>query len=330
MKYRQTKVYHDGSHYVGIQRTPRERRYRPREKEEVFFFDGEPAEEEREKTETTLFETEPKEVEKPEDLPVQKGVTKSGEFNRLYDESRQMRRWERKQYILKNIRPLFKSDQEAASYVDKKLRDKKRALAERRLRFRRKAYMNDFNCVATFTYADGKHTEESFRKTFMNCLHRLRTRRGWKYMGVWERAPKTGRLHFHGFVYVPEGGMPGELFKKQDYNLNTHRMQTTIQNTYFNERFGRCDFESVVRVPMMYDRAVGYILKYIEKTGERLVYSRGTPMYLITDVEEKDVLTRMGEENGKLLLVDNFECWDGDKYLGRVNEGGKERAKKGN
>ena len=149
-------------------------------------------------------------------------------------------------------------------------------------------------------------------------------------MGVWERAPKTKRLHFHGLLSVPEGTMPGELFEKRDYNLNTRRMQTTIQNTYFNERFGRCDFESVVRVPMMYDRAVGYILKYIEKTGERLVYSRGTPMYLITDVEEKDVLTRMGEENGKLLLVDNFECWDGDKYLGRVNEGGKERAKKGN
>lgn len=151
MKYRQTKVYHDGSHYVGIQRTPRERRYRSREKEEVFFFDGEPTEEEREKTETTPSETGPKEVEKPQNLPEQRCVTRSGEFNRLYDESRQMRRWERKQYLLKNIRPLFKSDQEAASYVDKKLRNKKRALAERRLRFRRKAYMNDFNYFATST-----------------------------------------------------------------------------------------------------------------------------------------------------------------------------------
>lgn len=184
--------------------------------------------------------------------------------------------------------------------------------------------------VDTFTYSDGKHTEDSFRKKLLKCLQNFHTRKGWKYMGVWERAPKTKRLHFHGLLYVPEGTMPGELFEKRDYNLNTRRMQTTIQNTYFNERFGRCDFESVVRVPMMYDRAVGYILKYIEKTGERLVYSRGTPMYLITDVEEKDVLTRMGEENRKLLLVDNFECWDGDKYLGRVNEGGKERAKTGN
>lgn len=40
MKYRQTKVYHDGSHYVGMQRTPRERRYRPKAKEEGFDEDG--------------------------------------------------------------------------------------------------------------------------------------------------------------------------------------------------------------------------------------------------------------------------------------------------
>ena len=53
-------------------------------------------------------------------------------------------------------------------------------------------------------------------------------------------------------------------------------------------------------------------------------------MYLIADVDEKDVLTRMGEEGRKLLLFDNFECWEGDRCLGRVNEGGKERAKKGN
>lgn len=136
-------------------------------------------------------------------------------------------------------------------------------------------------------------------------------------MGCMGTGAEDKAAAFSWIVVCAGRNVPGELFEKRDYNLNTRRMQTTIQNTYFNERFGRCDFESVVRVPMMYDRAVGYILKYIEKTGGRLVYSRGTPMYLITDVEEKDVLTRMGEENRKLLLVDNFECWDGDKYLGR-------------
>lgn len=55
-----------------------------------------------------------------------------------------------------------------------------------------------------------------------------------------------------------KGTMSGEIIEKRDYNLNTHRIQTTVQNTY-NERFGRSDFESVVRVPMMYERAAGIL-----------------------------------------------------------------------
>lgn len=316
MKYRQTKVYHDGSHYVGIQRTPRERRYRPREKEEVFFFDGEPTEEEREKTETTPSETEPKEVEKPENLPGQRCVTKSGEFSRLYDESRQMRRWERKQYILKNIRPLFKSDQEAASYVDKKLRNKKRALAERRLRFRRKAYMNDFNYFATFTYADGKHTEESFKRGLKICLRNFSNRSKWKYIGVWERSPQKQRLHFHGIFYIPAGTMPGMMLYISDYNFKSQRRRITHQNTYFNERFGRSDFEEIEGRSV--GGAVAYIMKYIEKSGEKLLYSRGLPQYFISDIMEEDVVCPYGEEEQKLLLYDDFSCWDEGEYMGQV------------
>lgn len=352
MRYEKTKIYFDGSHYVGIPHTTVDRRYRPKPKEEEFDEDGNRIkdpfagkvwtemtaeelmffpDEQQEKRTAVESDSEggSQKARRPE-KPLRKRVTKGSEFSRLYEESRTMKKGERRQFLFENMRKYFRSDTDAKSYVEKKLQDRHRAMIARRIRFTRKAHLNAFNYFVTFTYSDEKHTEDSFRKKLLCCLGHFHTRKGWKYMGVWERAPKTKRLHFHGLLYVPEGTMPGELFEKRDYNLNTRRMQTTIQNTYFNERFGRCDFESVVRVPMMYDRAVGYILKYIEKTGERLVYSRGTPMYLLTDVEEKDVLTRMGEENRKLLLVDNFECWDGDKYLGRVNEGGKERAKKGN
>lgn len=107
-------------------------------------------------------------------------------------------------------------------------------------------------------------------------------------------------------------------------------MQRTVQNTYFNEQFGRNDFEDVIRDPVAYASAVGYILKYIEKTGEKLVYSRGTPMYLVTDINGRDVLAKMGEEEEKLLLADNFGCWEKGRYLGKVNDGGKERARKSN
>lgn len=102
-------------------------------------------------------------------------------------------------------------------------------------------------------------------------------------------------------------------------------MQRTVQNTYFNEQFGRNDFEDVIRDPVAYASAVGYILRYIEKTGEKFVYSRGTSMYLVTDINGRDVLAKMGEEEEKLLLADNFGCWENGRYLGKVNDGGEER-----
>ncbi len=39
--------------------------------------------------------------------------------------------------------------------------------------------------------------------------------------------------------------MVGELNSVNDYSFNTHKRQITIQNSYFNERFGRSDFESI-------------------------------------------------------------------------------------
>lgn len=38
-------------------------------------------------------------------------------------------------------------------------------------------------------------------------------RKGWKYVGVWERSPEKQRLHFHGIFYIPEGTMPGMLLE---------------------------------------------------------------------------------------------------------------------
>ena len=55
--------------------------------------------------------------------------------------------------------------------------------------------------LATFTYDSKKHTEESFKKGLRSCLSTFAKRRGWKYMGVWERSPQKQRLHFHGIFY---------------------------------------------------------------------------------------------------------------------------------
>ena len=201
------------------------------------------------------------------------------------------------------------------------LENKKRAIQARRLRFIRKAYMNDFNYFATFTYDDAKHDEQSFRKKLSNTLRHLVTRNFWKYMGVWERAPKTERLHFHGLLEVPNEHMFGVFNEVRDYDTKKHKMRITYQNEYFNSAFGRNDFEKISKDnPQEYASTIAYILKYIEKTGEKIVYSRGLPMYLISDIEGGDIATMFGLEKKKLLLFDDFNCWDNGEWVGVISQ----------
>lgn len=51
-------------------------------------------------------------------------------------------------------------------------------------------------------------------------------------------------------------------------------------------------------------------MKYLEKTGEKIVYSKGLPQYFISDIMEDDIVTTIGLEDKKLLLFDDFTCWD--------------------
>ena len=162
----------------------------------------------------------------------------------------------------------------------------------------------------------GKHTEESFKRVLKICLRNFSNRSKWKYIGVWERSPQKQRLHFHGIFYIPAGTMPGMILDISDYNFKSQRRRITHQNTYFNERFGRSDFEEIE------GRSVGgvvaYIMKYIEKSGGKLLYSRGLPQFFISDIMEEDVVCPYGEEEQKLLLYDDFSCWDEGEYMGQV------------
>lgn len=352
------KVYHNGSHYIGIPHTTNRRKKRPKPQEKVFVVSEEidkkvgeeavktasilptlelmdddecpdcPFDEENQTQESIeLSENKQEKGEKKERKVKLKRVTRGGEFNRLYVECKDRKVKEQKKYLMKGLRRLFPNDKETECYVDGKLMDKYRALVERRKRFMRKAYLNNFDYFATFTYADAKHTEESFKKKLKNCLCHYANRSGWKYMGVWERGGENNRLHFHALLKVPEGTMPGELIEVTDFNIKTHRPKKTVQNTFFNKKFGRSDFEKIIKKPRAYLSAVEYILKYISKTGERIVYSRGLPMYVISDINSEDVLCRTGLEDKKLVLYDKFGCWDEGEYLGAMSEETKKRMR---
>ena len=197
--------------------------------------------------------------------------------------------------------------------MDKKIRN----LIERRKRLARKINLGQWNYFCTFTYDDKKHSEESFMKKLKNCFKKLCYRKGWVYIGVWERSPEKKRLHFHGLFYIPDNAMVGEIMKVRDYNLNSHKMQETYQNTYFNERFGRSDFDELNKHKI--GEAMQYLIKYIEKTEEKIVYSKGLYQYFISDIMDEDIVCTVGQEDKKLLLFDDFNCWDEGCLMGKVS-----------
>ena len=338
MPYGECKIYFDGSHYIGIPHTtrPSRRRLKPPEEEIVVTEkEIEPTTETEEnvgaeesapsnddapivlaeKIESSESESEPQ----TEPQPKVRTMTRKELFEELYQKYLNKPRRIKLELIAKEMLPYFKTEELSRFYVNENIERKLRNLLARRIRLTRKANLQEFNYFVTFTY-DGKlHTEDSFRKGLKNCLRHLVERKQWKYIGVWERSPEKQRLHFHGIFYIPEGTMPGMLLDVNDYNFNTHNRQITHQNTYFNERFGRSDFELIDDMDKMGD-ALAYTMKYIEKSGEKIVYSKGLPQFFISDVMDEDIICFTGLEDKKLLLSDDFTCWDEGCYVGKVSK----------
>lgn len=346
--YPECKVYSDGSHYIAIPHTEKHYRPRPKKKEEVITVKiTETSEEKTQKKESApqpsdaLLPLEKvavtgeilkeEESEQPANIlqPNERRMTKKELFNELYQEYAFLKKREKKEKLIAAMCPYFKTDNAAKTFVENNLERKRRNLIMRRIRMTRKANLQTFNFFVTLTYNGELHTEETFKKKLKNTLAHFSSRKSWRYIGVWERSPEKKRLHFHGIFYIPDGTMPGLLFEKNDYNFKSHRRQITVQNTYFNENFGRLDFEKIEDTNRLGD-AMAYLMKYIEKSGEKIVYSRGLPQYFISDIVEDDVVTTIGLEDIKLLLFDDFGCWDEGEFIGAVGKDTIKRMRKSN
>ena len=330
MAYGETKVYFDGSHYIAIPHTERKnKRRRKRKDEEIAVVEKKEGGFETQKATEPLTQQQTADKESQ----VQQGKTKPSEqsnappirtttkkqlFEDLYAKYIDLRKKERQRKIEQKMQPYFDTQEQAKEYVRWNMERKYRNLVCRRVRMTRKARLANFNYFCTFTYDDKKHTEESFQKQLKICFRNLCNRKGWKYMGVWEKSPEKQRLHFHGLFKVPKNGMVGELYEKIDYSTALHTMQTVNMNTYFEERFGRNDFK--VLNNRLLGESLSYLMKYIEKSGEKIVYSKGLYQYFISDIMDDDVVSTIGQEDKKLLLYDDFECWDEGCLMGKVSD----------
>lgn len=215
-------------------------------------------------------------------------------------------------YIKAGILLLFPDYPALDKYIADKIERNQRNLYARKKRFRRKANLNRWNYFVTFTYSDDKQDEYTFRKKLRCCLSHLHTRRGWRYMGVFERAPETGRLHFHGLLYIPDGEMIGTITEKTDYSTAQGKMQTTHENDFFEKTFGRNDFEELNEMELKHGQTLNYLLKYIGKTGERIVYSRGIPTEIYRKLNDDEIVTEMQDFGTKYILFDDVISWERD------------------
>ena len=55
----------------------------------------------------------------------------------------------------------------------------------------------------------------------------------------------------------------------------------------------------------------------MQKTGEKIIYSRGLPQYIISDVMDEDIICYLDEEERKIILFDDFGCWVDGCYIGQ-------------
>ena len=269
------KVYHDGGHYVAV----------PEKKEE-------------------------KQPHRPRKNPTEAQEV----FDSLYAYTLTagMKRAETLDFLRDNLCHFFPDDMTLDDFIAGEMKRKAHNLEARKKRFRRKAHLNRWTHFITITYADEKHDEETFRRKLRKCLCNLHTRYGWLYMGVFERAPETGRLHFHALLYVPEGEMLGEIAEKKDYSTKQHKMQITHENSFFADKFGRNDFASISPAEMKHGNTLSYLLKYIGKTGERITYSRGIPTEIYREIDQNDVAAEMRDFVLKFVLFDDVIDWESD------------------
>ncbi len=343
MPYTKCKIYSDGSHYIAIPHKPQRPRPKkgakvkketpdleeidddeaedcpfdkPAQPVQMSLFEGEKQVDELEKVERVGQEIEQtcnENEDNAESKPSRKDI-----FEALYKKYIFTDKRKRKREIIRGLLPYSKDYEAAKLFTELNLRRKRNNLIARRIRMTRKANLQEFNCFVTITYNSAIHTEDSFRNKLRTTLSHFCDRKGWRYMGVWERSPEKMRLHFHGIFYIPDGTLSGEMEDINSFNFTTRRRQITKQNSFFAKRFGRNDFEKIEDKNRLGD-ALAYIMKYIEKSGEKIVYSRGLAQFFMSDIMDEDIVCLYGMEEQKFLLYDDFACWDEGEYIGQVS-----------
>ncbi len=83
-------------------------------------------------------------------------------------------------------------------------------------------------------------------------------------------------------------------------------------NTFFDDSFGISDFREVNPILLKRGGTSKYLVKYIMKSGEKALYSRGTPAEICKELSDNDVVGTYFEFVTKYVLWDDVLDWERD------------------
>lgn len=243
------------------------------------------------------------------------------------------------------------SDKRIASYVESEIRrerdiedwiseercsellkNKRRSVHKCYKRYEGKLMLTPFNWYVTFTYDDDKSTPEAFQKRLKKCFSNFKCRKNWRVVGVPEDGEEKGRRHWHCFIHIPEGMMVGKLFLNKAFSTKRKKYETWTDNEYFNKRFGNSVWKAITPEDLRHGGELRrYLVKYLQKSGHRMFYSRGLPHELRVDVNtETDVACTYFDYGYKSVLFNSVidkdlkekvEKSDNNSYVFPVEKG---------
>lgn len=270
----------------------------------------------------------------PFDVTVDPSYSKGKELVDLFEDNysfaMSLGKKERLSFFRNLFSPYFSDQQLLNSFIQDNLNRKFKNFIYRRLRCLRKLNLTEFNYFCTFTYDSKKMSEDDFRKSFSYFLQNKSSRDGWRYIGVWERGSENDRLHFHCLLNCDDSTLPGENVKKRKWSSKVRRMVSVVENSYLATRFGANDFSPLnLEDADEYLDILNYLIKYIEKSGERLVYSRGLSQYFESYIDDEDDVVCIDYIHGvKMVLFDDFANYNSKgEFIGVMSKDLSKRLK---
>lgn len=212
--------------------------------------------------------------------------TREDAFEHWFAKYERLPKWLRNRLIIKGMGNSVYT--KGIIYSEQEILEKLAEIDERRLIAEKRAFIDGFEYLFTFTYDGAKCTEKTFRKGIKKCLRGLERTEGWKYVGVWQRGQNNKRLYLRAMVKTGNGEIVGGLEKVRHFQMRGKWMKPTLQSIYFNERFGCTSVEILDKEKMTaYRHHWGEFLKIFNKTKAKTFASKRTPYQLLKNTTTK-------------------------------------------